>query len=61
MRRQTMNSVRIHVDSARSHMHGGAGLGLSITKTILDIHGGTITCSSQSGEGTRFEVWLPLR
>ncbi|TCP52181.1 two-component system OmpR family sensor kinase [Tumebacillus sp. BK434] len=49
------------VDSARSRMHGGAGLGLSITKTILDIHGGTISCTSQPGQGTVFEVWLPLR
>lgn len=37
----------------------GAGLGLSICKTIVDAHGGQIECASVLGEGTRFTVRLP--
>jgi signal transduction histidine kinase len=37
----------------------GAGLGLSITKTIVDHHGGDFTCVSQPGAGTTFTITLP--
>ena len=37
----------------------GAGLGLSIAKTIADAHGGSIGVESCEGEGTRFEFCLP--
>ena len=37
----------------------GAGLGLSIAKTIADAHGGSIGVESCEGEGTRFEFRLP--
>ena len=39
----------------------GLGLGLSISKTIVDAHGGEITAVSQFGEGATFHVRLPLR
>jgi signal transduction histidine kinase len=38
----------------------GTGLGLSITYGILQEHGGTITCESSIGQGTRFTLTLPL-
>lgn len=41
---------------------GGSGLGLSITyNQIHKLWGGTITCESQLGEGTRFLIDFPLR
>ena len=38
----------------------GTGLGLSITYGILQEHGGSISCESTVGQGTRFQVMLPL-
>ena len=38
----------------------GTGLGLSITYGIVQEHGGTITCESHVGQGTRFILRLPL-
>jgi hypothetical protein len=38
----------------------GTGLGLSITYGIVQEHGGTISCDSQVGQGTRFSIHLPL-
>ena len=38
----------------------GTGLGLSITYGIVQEHGGTITCDSVVGQGTRFTLRLPL-
>ena len=47
------------VDQARSQETGGAGLGLAVTKSIVDRHGGEITCASEVGRGTRVAVRLP--
>lgn len=42
------------------HRFGGLGLGLSIARAIVDLHGGTITASSPgSGAGAKIEVMLP--
>lgn len=46
-------------DSARQAAISGAGLGLSITKTIIERHGGDISCESRPGEGTTFTLTLP--
>jgi two-component system OmpR family sensor kinase len=46
-------------DKARSRHAGGAGLGLAITKAIIEAHGGTITFASAPGKGTTFTVAIP--
>ena len=47
-------------DKARSRGLGGAGLGLSIAKWIVDRHQGTIHVTSSVGHGSTFEVRIPL-
>ena len=46
-------------DSSRTRKYGGSGLGLSITKSIVEAHHGEISVSSTPGEGTAFKVSLP--
>ncbi len=40
---------------------GGMGLGLFISKTIVELHGGHISVISHKGIGSMFSVWLPLK
>lgn len=48
-------------DGSISRRHGGLGLGLSIVKQIVELHGGTVFASSEGkGLGSRFVVELPL-
>ncbi|MDP9111730.1 MAG: cell wall metabolism sensor histidine kinase WalK [Candidatus Eremiobacteraeota bacterium] len=48
------------VDRSRTRESGGAGLGLSIVKGIVDAHGGTISAESMLGTGAVFTVRLPI-
>jgi len=47
-------------DPARSRQTGGAGLGLAIGKWIAEAHGGMIVAQSRPGEGSVFQVRIPL-
>ena len=47
-------------DKSRTTANGRSGLGLAITKAIIDAHGGSIEVQSTPGEGTIFKVSLPL-
>ncbi|MGD0591160.1 MAG: ATP-binding protein [Bacteroidota bacterium] len=38
----------------------GMGLGLAIARRVIEDHGGTISCSSERGKGTTFEIRLPV-
>src|ERR1043165_848140 len=49
------------VDKARSRALGGAGLGLSIVRWIVEVHGGEIYIDSSPGRGSTFTVDLPLK
>lgn len=38
----------------------GSGIGLALTKSFIELHGGTITVESKLGEGSKFSVRLPI-
>jgi two-component system sensor histidine kinase VicK len=46
-------------DKARQMNTGTSGLGLTIARRIVDVHGGTIEVESKEGEGTLFRMVLP--
>ena len=48
------------VDKSRSRNKGGTGLGLAIVKHILVRHKGILSIDSVKGEGSSFNVFLPL-
>jgi len=53
--------VALHeVDPARARADGNAGLGLAITKEIVEAHGGEVGVSSSEEEGTEFVITLPV-
>ena len=47
------------VDNARTPGSGGAGLGLAITRWVVEQHAGQIQCTSTVGVGTEFVIRLP--
>ena len=46
-------------DASRERVSGGLGVGLAITKEIVDQHNGTITVESELGKGTLFSIRFP--
>jgi signal transduction histidine kinase/CheY-like chemotaxis protein len=50
----------VQVDSSNTRKFGGTGLGLSITRAICETMGGSISYRSSPGQGSTFEVKLPL-
>ena len=48
-------------DSSSSRRHGGLGLGLSLVRQLVELHGGQVSATSVEGEGSRFTVTFPAR
>ena len=49
------------VERHLTRTHGGMGLGLSVSKAIIESHGGQIWVESQIGEGSTFTILLPMK
>lgn len=49
------------VDAADAKNNRGAGLGLTICKTFIELHGGTVEVESEVGRGSTFICKLPMR
>lgn len=48
------------IDTSITRKHGGTGLGLYITKQLIELHGGGITVESEIGTGSKFIFTLPV-
>jgi two-component system sensor histidine kinase ChiS len=47
-------------DGSDEREQGGAGIGLAITKQLVELHGGTVSVESEVGIGSKFTISLPL-
>jgi signal transduction histidine kinase/CheY-like chemotaxis protein len=47
-------------DATRTRRHGGAGLGLAVTRELATLMGGSIKAASEPGQGATFTLLLPL-
>ena len=49
----------VRLDAARGRETGGAGLGLTIARSIVEAHGGTLSLESAPGAGSEFTIRIP--
>jgi two-component system sensor histidine kinase BaeS len=47
------------VDGSMTRQHGGMGLGLALVKEIIEAHGGSVSVTSQLGQGSTFRLTIP--
>lgn len=48
------------VDGSHTRMYGGSGIGLALTKELIDLHKGKIEVESEEGKGSTFRLFFPL-
>jgi len=48
----------VQVDGSNSRRYGGTGIGLSLVKDIVELHGGKVSVSSEEGKGSTFHLQL---
>jgi len=49
----------VQIESSLTRRAEGSGLGLSITKRFIELHGGRMTLESRKNDGTRVTLWFP--
>ncbi len=49
------------IESQHAKTQQGTGLGLALTKSLLQMHGGRLEFESEPGQGTTVHIWLPVR
>lgn len=49
------------IENFKHRTHGGAGLGLALTKKLVELHGGSIEVESALDQGSLFTVYLPVK
>jgi PAS domain S-box-containing protein len=49
----------VQLDSSLSRQYSGTGLGLSLVRSMTELHGGKVSVESEVGKGSRFTVTLP--
>jgi signal transduction histidine kinase/HAMP domain-containing protein len=47
-------------DGSATRQHSGMGIGLTLSRSLVELHGGTIWADSESGQGSRFTFSLPI-
>ena len=51
----------VQVDKSLARDHEGSGIGLSLVKALVELHGGTISVKSKEGNGTEFIIYIPCK
>jgi PAS domain S-box-containing protein len=51
----------IQVDTSLTKAQEGSGIGLSLVKSLIDMHGGAISVESEYGKGSKFNIRLPVK
>lgn len=51
----------VQIDKSLTRKHEGSGIGLSLVKGLVELHGGTISVISKDGYGTEFIIYFPCK